>query len=343
MSIQPSPSTKLPLTFACGLYDRVLRLYTGEVQPDGIDLKFLANDEPRDIFDRMAGRLEFDLSEMSGSEYVSRFGNDQCPFIALPVFVSRIFRHGFIFINTNCGIRSPKDLEGKRIGVPLYTMSASLWIRGLLQHEYGVDLSTLRWMEGALKSSGRHGNPSVLPLLRQVPIESNRSGKSMNELLASGGIDAIISSRTVDGLGKNPNIARLIPNYREAEKDYYRRTHIFPIMHLVVMRRDVYERHPFIAQSLYDAFCEAKYRALHLMRELGVLRYMLPWLTADIDEIDDVFGEDPWPYGVEANRPSLEAMVTYMVDQAFIPRRIPVEDLFADVKDRVRPHTPNGG
>lgn len=325
--------TDLKLTFACGLYDRMLRLYTKEVKPRGIDLQFLANDEPREIFDRMAGKLEFDVSEMSGSEYISRLGANQCPFVALPVFASRVFRHSFVFINKRAGIRTPKDLEGKRIGVPLYTMSAAMWIRGLLQHEYGVDLSSVTWIEGALKSAGAHGKPSAMPLLKPANIEINKSGKAMSTLLAEGAVDAVISSRAVEGLGTNPDIARLFPDYREVEKDYYRRTRIFPIMHLVVIKRDVYEKHPFVAQSLYDAFCDSRRRALHLMRELGALRYMLPWLTADIDEIDDVFGGDPWPYGVTANRPTLEAMVSYMVEQNFIPRTIPVEELFAKVEE----------
>lgn len=164
------------------------------------------------------------------------------------------------------------------------------------------------------------------------PIEVNTTGKSINQLLAAGDIDAVVSSRAVEGLGNNPDIARLIPNYREVEKDYYRRSKIFPIMHIVVMRRDIYERHPFIAQSLYDAFCKSRRHALALMRELGALRTMQPWLTADIDEIDEVFGGNPWPYGIAANRPTLEALVSYMVEQSFIPRKIPIEDLFAKVE-----------
>ena len=321
-------AAKLPLTFACGLYDRMLRLYTGEVQPRGIDLTFLANDEPRDIFDRMGGKLEFDASEMSSSEFISRFGAGQCPFVAVPAFASRVFRHGFIFFNRKSGIRAPKDLEGRRVGVPLYSMSAAIWIRGLLQHEYGVELGKIHWVQGALKKAGAHGNPTVAPLLEEPTMEINRSGKSLSKLLADGDIDAVISSRPVEGIGSNPDIARIFANYREVEKDYYRRTRIFPIMHLIVIRRDVHEAHPFVAQSLYDALCEAKDRALAQMRERGALRYMLPWLPADMDEIDDVFGGDPWPYGIEANRPTLEALVQYMVEQHFIPGRIPIEDLF---------------
>jgi 4,5-dihydroxyphthalate decarboxylase len=207
-------------------------------------------------------------------------------------------------------------------------MSAAIWIRGLLQHEYGVDLDKIRWVQGALKSAGAHGNPTVAPLLKSVPIEINTSGKSMSRLLADGEIDAVISSRPVDGIGTNPDIARMFPDYRAVEKDYYRRTRIFPIMHLIVIRRDVHEAHPFVAASLYRALCESKDRALALMQERGALRYMLPWLPADMDEIDDVFGGDPWPYGIEANRPTLEALVQYMVEQHFIPKRISIEDLF---------------
>jgi len=322
------PAAKLPLTFACGLYDRMLRLYTGEVQPDGIDLEFLAIDEPRQIFDRMGGGLEFHASEMSSSEFISRFGAGQCPFVALPIFASRVFRHGFIFFNRNSGIRMPRDLEGRRVGVPLYTMSAAIWIRGLLQHEYGVDIGKIRWVQGALKKAGAHGSPTVAPLLKQPALEINGSGKSLSRLLADGDIDAVISSRPVEGMGKNPDIVRMFPNYREVEKDYYRRTGIFPIMHLVAIRRDVHEAHPFVARSLYDALCESKDRALAQMKERGALRYMLPWLPADMDEIDDVFGGDPWPYGIEANRPTLEAIIQYMVEQHFIARPIPIEDLF---------------
>src|SRR3977135_215431 len=234
-------AAKLPLTFACGLYDRMLRLYTGEVQPAGIDLKFLANDEPRDIFDRMGGKLEFDASEMASSEFISRFGAGPSPFVAIPVFASRVFRHGFVFYNSKSGIRMPKDLEGKRVGVPLYTMSAAIWIRGLLQHECGVDLSKIRWVQGALKNAGAHGSPTVAPLLEQPPIEINGSGKSISRLLAAGAIDAVIDSRPVEGIGSNPDIQRMFPNYREVEKDYYRRTGIFPIMHLIAIRRDVHE------------------------------------------------------------------------------------------------------
>lgn len=324
----------LRLSFACALYDRMLPLYTGEVQPEGIDLDYIAIDSPRDIFDRMAGGLEFDVAEMSSSEFISRKSAGKCPFVAIPVFPSRVFRHGFIAINRASGIRTPRDLEGKRIGVPLHTMTAAIWIRGHLQHEYGVDLSTIHWVQGSINSSGAHGNPSVLPLVKSVPIEINDSGKSLSQLLDEGAIDATIGTSLPVAIRHNPEIRRLFPDFREIEKKFYARTGIFPIMHLVAIRRDVYEKHPIIATSLYKAFCESKDRALAKMRYTGALRYMLPWMTADLDEIDEVFGGDPWPYGVAANTPTLEALVTYMVEQSVIAAPVRLDDLFVPTDGR---------
>ena len=320
--------SKLPITFACGLYDRMLALYTREVEADGIDLNFLPIDSPREIFDRMSGAQEFDVSEMSSSEYVARFAAGGCPFVALPVFPSRVFRHGHIAIDRRA-IANPKDLAGKRIGVPIYGMTAAIFIRGLLQHDFGVDLADVRWVEGALNEAKPHGHPTKLKLSRPVSIEANTSGQSLSDLIATGEISATIAPGLPKSANRDPNVGRLFPDYLAREKDYYRRTRIFPIMHLVVIRRDVYERHPFVATSLYRAFCAAKDLALQKMRTGGTLRYMLPWMAAEIEEIDDVFGGDPWPYGVEPNRATLTALVQYMAEQGLIDAPLPVEDLFA--------------
>jgi 4,5-dihydroxyphthalate decarboxylase len=319
---------KLKLNFACALYDRMQPLYTGEVQPDGIELNFIAIDQPRPIFDRMSGGQEFDVAEYSSSEFVQRFANRQCPFVAIPVFPSRAFRHGFIAVHRQAGIEKPKDLEGKRVGVPLYTMTAAIFIRGLLQHEYGVDLSKIHWVQGAMNEPGAHGSPTVLPLLKPVPVEINASGKSLSDLLMDGSIDASIGTSLPVAVRKNPDVERLFPNFKEIEKEYYRRTKIFPIMHLVVIRRDVYEKYPFVATSLYNALSKSKDLALEKMRSLRALRYMLPWLMDHVDETDEVFGGDPWPYGVEPNRPTLEALVRYLHDQSLIAKPVPVDDLF---------------
>jgi 4,5-dihydroxyphthalate decarboxylase len=323
------PNVKL--RFACGLYDRMLPLYTGEVKPEGIDLEFEAIDDPRLIFDRMAARNEFDACEMSSSEFVSRKAAGQCPFVAIPVFPSRVFRHSFIFGNRRRGVRTPKDLAGKRVGVPLYTMTAAVFIRGLLQEDYGVDLATIRWVQGAINKTGTHGNPTVLPMVKPVAIETG-DGTSLSDLLDRGDIDAMIGTAPPECLRRNPEVVRLIPDFRKVEQDYYRRTRIFPIMHLVVIRRDVYDAHPFVAASLYKAFCLAKDAALAKMRYLGALRYMLPFLPDDLDEIDRVFGGDPWPYGIEPNRPTLDALMRYLVGQGIIARPLPVDELFVPVK-----------
>jgi len=317
----------LPITFACGLYDRMLALQTGEIKPDGIDLNFLVMDNPREIFDRMSNRLEFDACEMSSSEFVSRYAAQKLPFVALPVFASRVFRHGFIVVNRR-RVTSAKDLNGKRIGVPLYTQTAAIFIRGLMQHDLGLDLASIEWIEGAINEPGGYGNPSVMPMLKAVNKKPNTSGKSLSDLLAAGEIDAIIGSNMPRAFGRDADVVRLFPDYPAREKDYFQRTRIFPIMHLVVIRNDVYEKNPFMATSLYGAFNAAKEHAREKMRYSGTLRYMLPWLPADVEEIDALFGGDCWPYGVEPNRPTLEALVSYMVEQGLIPQAIPIEKLF---------------
>jgi 4,5-dihydroxyphthalate decarboxylase len=317
----------LPITFACGLYDRMLALYTGDVKPDGIDLNFVVLDNPREIFDRMTGRLEFDVCEMSSSEYISRFAAQKLPFVALPVFASRVFIHGFIIVNRRRVIAA-RELAGKRVGVPLYAQTGAIFPRGLMQHDLGIDLSGIEWVQGAVNQAGSWGHPSLMPLLKPVKITPNTTGRSLSDLLEAGEIDAIIGSTRPRALGRHPDVARLFPDFRARECDYFRRTRIFPIMHLIAIRKDLYERHPFVATSLYKAFCAAKDWAWQKMRYPGTLRYMLPWLPADIEEIDAVFSGDCWPYGVEPNRPTLEALVTYTAEQGLIAAPIPIEKLF---------------
>jgi 4,5-dihydroxyphthalate decarboxylase len=321
----------LQLTFACGLYDRMVPLYTGDVRPAGIDLNFVVLDDPRQIFDRMAGGGEFDLSEMSSSETIQRMAANESPFVALPVFASRVFRHGHVSISRKSGIRKPKDLEGRRVGVPLYTQTAAIFIRGFLKHEYGVDCSKIHWVQGALNQKGSHGNPTVLPLLKPADIETAPADKSLSDLLEDGKIDAITATSMPKAYGRNPDIQRLFPNFHEVELDYFRRTGIFPIMHLIALKRSVYERHPFVATSLFNAFEQSKNMALAKMKAVGALRYMLPWMCEALDEIDEVFKGDPWPYGVEANRPTLEALVTYLHEQNLTARKMTLEEVFVPI------------
>jgi 4,5-dihydroxyphthalate decarboxylase len=320
--------SKPTLSFACGLYDRVLPLFSGEVRPNGIDLNFVVLNNPRDIFDRMGGGQEFDAAEFSSSEFISGLAAGTTPFVALPFFPSRTFRHSMITINKRSGIKTPKDLEGKRVGVPLYTQTAAIFHRGMLMHDYGVDMSKIHWVQGALNHVGSHGNPSAPPLLKKVDIEIASGGRSLSDLIDKDEIDAIAATNLPASMKTNPDVVRLFPNFRDVEKDYFKRTGIFPIMHLVVIRRDVYEKYPFAATSLYNALKASRERALAMMRETGALRYMLPWMTADMDEIDEVFGGDPWPDGVEANRKTLDALVTYLHEQGLIAKPMPIEDIF---------------
>ena len=320
--------SRLPLTFASCRYDRLEAVRDGDVTVEGVELNCITLKSGRDVFDRMVGGREFDVAELSASEYISLYGAGDCPFVAIPVFPSRVFRHGYIFINTRSGIRAPKDLEGRRVGLPLYTQTAAIWARGHLQHQFEVDLSSIRWVQGAVEKAGTHGKPHAPPLLRPVAIEQNDSNEPLGELLARGDIDALIGSRKPEAFGRHPDVARLFPGHRALERKLYETTGIFPIMHLIAIRRELYERHRWIATSLYKAFIESKRAALARMRYAGSLAYMLPWLMAEIEEIDAVFGGDAWPYGIEANRPTLQALVQYMLEQHFIAKAIPIEDLF---------------
>lgn len=318
------------ISFACSLYDRLLPLYMGEVKVEGFDLEFKGSHGVagvRAIFDSVGAGKGFDVSEMSSSEYISsRLAGDR-RFVAIPVFPSRVFRSGYTFVNAD-RVRRPRDLEGKRIGVPLYTMTAAVFARGHLSDEYGVDFSGCTWVQGAMNDGGSHGNPSAPPLVRPARIEINTSGKSLSELLAAGEIDATLGALIPDCFGKNRQVQRLFPDYRAVELQYFRRTRVFPIMHLVVIKREIYEQHPTLARALFEALDKSKKIALDRMMDVGSLQYMVPWLAHDVDEIRDVFDGDPWPYGLEPNRPTLEALTRYLQEQGLTREKAALEDMF---------------
>jgi len=325
----------MKLTFASGLYDRMQALYTKEVRPEGIELEFVVNENPRDIFNRTSARQEFDIAEMSCSDYIARLSvqKEKTPFIALPVYPARCFRHGYITIDKRSGIAASKDLAGKRIGLPRYTMTATVWIRGILEHEYGVDLSNVEWVEGQINESNQHGEPGMMPLVRPPRITVNTTGKSLSELIDERKLDAIIGTSLPESRRHNPDIVRLFPDFRRIEAEYYRRTKHFPIMHCIVIGRRIYEEHPWIAARLYKAFCESKAVAISKMRYIAIPRYMLPWMHDDLEEIEAVFGGDPFEYGVEAGRHNFETFMQYMTGHGIIDGPLRVNDLFADVGD----------
>jgi 4,5-dihydroxyphthalate decarboxylase len=319
----------LKLTFGCALYDQFAPLLARRVQPEGIDLTFLVEEDHRSTFDRMGATQEFDVAEMSGTELVTRHAAGGSPLIALPVFTSRVFRHSFLFVNRRSGIRTPKDLEGKHIGVPLYTMSAGLWLRGMLADEYGVDFATVRWLQGAVESAGTHGAPTLPPGIKVSRLEQNTSGRSLWELLVAGEIDALMTPSVPHAFGSTDAVGRLFEDFAGEEQRYYRKTGIFPIMHMIALRRDRYEEHPFIARSLFDAFERSKALARETLYETGAPRAMLPFLPAYIEETQRVFNGDPWVYGIEPNRRTLEAQQSYLHREGLIAKRFPIEELFA--------------
>jgi 4,5-dihydroxyphthalate decarboxylase len=318
----------LRLTLACWDYDRTRALIDGTVAPDGIDLVYL-NQPVEETFFRMIRYREFDCSEMSLSSYAASLQAENPPFVAIPVFPSRYFRHSCIFVSAKSGIRQPTDLKGRRIGVPEYQMTAPVWIRGILSDDHGVKVTDVEHYSGGEEEPGRDEKLKLdlPPGIRLRPIPRD---KTLSRMLADGELDALVTARAPSTFHKEPDkVKRLFPNYVEVEKDYYRRTKIFPTMHTVVIRRDVYAKNPWVAQSLYKAFAEAKAKAYALYEQTAALPAMVPWLTAEIEETRREMGEDWWPYGLEPNRKVLETFLRYHHEQGLSRRRLAPDELFA--------------
>ena len=318
----------LRLTLACWDYDRTRALMDGTVVPDGIELVYL-NQPVEETFFRMMRYREFDCSEMSLSSYVASLQAEIPPFIAIPVFPSRFFRHSCIFVSAKSGIRQPADLKGKRIGVPEYQMTAPVWIRGILSDDYGVKVTDVEHFSGGEEEPGRDEKLKLnLPVeIKLRPIGPNQT---LSRMLADGELDALVTARAPSTFHKEPDkVRRLFPNYVEVEKAYYRRTKIFPTMHTVVIRRDVYAANPWVGQSLYKAFTEAKAKAYALYDQTAALPAMVPWLIAELEEARKEMGEDWWPYGLEPNRKVLETFLRYHHEQGLSKRRFAPEELFA--------------
>ena len=320
--------SKLRLSFGCWNYDRTRALMDGRVQADGIDLNYL-NMPVEETFFRMLRHKEFEVAEMSLSSYTVSLFSEARPFIAIPIFPSRFFRHSCIYVNAASGIKEPKDLIGKRIGNPEYQMTAPAWIRGILQDEYDVPVDSVTYFTGGEEEPGR---PEKLKLNLPPNIKVERIGpqQTLSAMLASGEIDALYTARMpssyLNGGGK---VKRLFGSYVDIEKAYYRKTKIFPIMHTVVIRRDVYEQNRWVAQSLYKAFCEAQAETYKDLYETAALKAMLPWLTAHVEEARAEMGEDFWPYGLEKNYATLDTFLRYSFEQGLSKRKLNPQDLFA--------------
>ena len=317
----------LDLNIACWDYDRTRPLTDGRVQPEGINLDITVL-RPREIFPRMLQDQEFHASEMSLASYVILKARDQCPFVAIPVMLSKMFRHDCIYVRPDAGINEPADLRGKRIGLPQYSSTAGVFIKGLMQHEYGVSPQQMTWFMGG------QDTPAPAPLVPldlpdDIHLEFIPEDKTLEGMLADGELDALFATYIPNlFLSGSPTIARLFPNFKEVEQDYYRRTGIFPIMHTVVIREDVHREHPWVAASLYEAFSQAKNLAVGGLYDTDALALTLPFLIDHLEESRRIFGSDYWSYGVESNRPALEGLSQYVVDQGLAPRVVSTEELF---------------
>lgn len=319
---------KLRLTMACWDYDRTRALLEDHIAPDGIELVGL-NLPVEETFFRMMRHREFDVAEMSLSSYVVSLFAAEPAFIAIPVFPSRFFRHSSIFINRNRGIREPRDLAGKRVGLPEYQLTACVWIRGLLSDEYGVPLTSPSYFTGGEEQPGREEKIKVT-LPSGVRLEPIPAGKTLSQMLDAGELDAVYAPRIPSTFRHGSgSVRRLLEDYAAVEREYFQRTRIFPIMHTVIIRRDLYRQNPWVAQSLYKAFLRAQRLAYQDLYEAAALKFMLPWLLHHVEETRRVMDEDFWPYGLEPNRRTLETFLRYSFEQGLSARQLQPEELFA--------------
>jgi 4,5-dihydroxyphthalate decarboxylase len=319
--------SKLRLSMACWNYDRTRALLEERIPIDGIDLTYI-NIPVEETFFRMIRHREFDVAEMSLSSYTLSLFRDPKPFVAIPVFPSRYFRHSCIFINRDSGIREPKDLIGKRVGNPEYQLTACVWIRGILSDEYNVPVSSATYFRGGEETPGRTEKQTV-SLPPEIRLENIPEDKTLSQMLRDGEIDAIYSPRTPSCVSQGAKSVRLLfEDYETVEREYYKRTKIFPIMHTVVIRREVYEKHPWIAQSLYKAFVLAQREVYEDLYETAALKFMLPWLIRHAEDTRNLMGKDFWPYGIEANLHGLNTFLRYSFEQGLAKRLLTPQELF---------------
>jgi hypothetical protein len=318
--------SRLHLTFACGDYDRTRALEDGSVRPDGIDLTYLRLPVEETFF-RMLRHREFDVAEMSLSTYVATLDQSPPPFVALPVFTSRMFRHGGIYLNANAGIGAPSDLRGKRVGSPEFQLTACVWIRGILAEHLGVPVDSVTYYTGGQETPGRIEKGKVDTGLDIRPIPA---GATLARMLADGEIDALYTPRVPSPFrDRDSRVTRLFDDVVTVEKEYFAATGIFPIMHVVVIRRDVYERHPWVAQSLYKACRIARDDAYARLYDSSALRFMEPWLIQHLEESRQLLGQDYWSYGLAENEKTLDVFLRYHHEQGLSAKRYEPADLFA--------------
>jgi 4,5-dihydroxyphthalate decarboxylase len=322
----------LKLTFACDNYLHTKALRDGTVRPEGIDLTYLST-FPAETFQRMVQFREFDACEMGMKFYASTFQTEERPFVAIPVFPSRSFRHAAIYVSEKSHIREPQDLVGKKVGeLFAYGHDAAIWARGIMSDQYGVPIDSVTYYVGRLdKSTAREFAPFPPP--SHIKVVEIGPDQTLDEMLETGEIDALYSAIVPPSLLKRSGkVRRLFADYKQVERAYFAETGIFPIMHTTVVRRDIYEQNRWVAQALYKALKEAKQLAYDHYRaaERNMHRLMLaPWLTAHLEENSQVLGEDYWPYGLEPNRKTIDTFLRYHHEQGLSQRRLVPDELFA--------------
>ncbi len=319
---------KLRLTMACWDYDRTRALMEDRVAIDGIELNYL-NLPVEETFFRMLRRHEFDVAELSLSSYTVSLFHEDPPFIAIPIFPSRVFRHSCIYVNRGSGIREPRDLIGKRVGNPEYQMTAAVWIRGILSDEFQVPVSSVIYRTGGEEEPGRP-EKLALSLPPEIRIEPIGENKTLSRALETGEIDALYTARAPSTFHRGSGaVRRLFEDYAAVEKDYYLRTKIFPIMHTVAIRRELYNQHPWVAQSLYKAFVAAQREVYLALEDTAALKLMLPWLHEHVSETQRIMGNDFWPYGLSPNMAVLSTFLRYHHEQGLSQRQLTPRELFA--------------
>lgn len=319
------PNIKLSL--AIGDYDHVRDLLDGTVRAEGIDLTVLRL-PIEEIFYRFIKNREWDVSETSFGKVVSLASQDDKGLVAIPVFPSRAFRHSSIYVRSDARITKPEELNGKRIGVPEWAQTAAVYSRGMLAHEYGVDLNAIHWHQGGVNEAGRIEKVKLkLPAGMKYTVVKD---KSLSEMLLAGELDAVLSARApAPYAAGDKRVRRMFEDYRTVELAYWRKTGIFPIMHVVTMRREAYEPNRWIAMNLLKAFTDSKNRSLKRMADITASFYPLPWMDQNTTVSRELLGEDFWPYGIEGSRKTLEAFTQYAFEQGVCHRKVAVEEMFA--------------
>ena len=320
--------SKLKLSMSVGNYDRTQALFDGRVQVEGCEITAVPL-EPEEAFHRAFRYGEFDITEISMSSHMMTTARGDHQYVAVPAFLSRVFRQSGIYVRTDRGIDRPQDLKGKRIGVPEYQITANVWIRGILEEEFGVKPSDIHWRRGGIEEPGR-GERAPISLPASVDLQQIPDDKTLSGMLEAGELDGYIGARAPSCFLRGaPHVGRLFKNYLEDEKDYFRRTRIFPIMHMVGIRKTLVEQHPWLAVSVYKAFLKAKALAVHELNEICHLAVTLPWMVHHHNEAKALMGEDYWPYGLDANRHVIEKFAQYHYGQCLSVRQVAPEELFA--------------